>query len=56
MTLSSAYIELFVRGKSPGEYLGGNVRIPLEASTEWGSKCDTGTFETEFVFLLMYII
>src|SRR6218665_2133422 len=29
MTLSSAYIELFIRGKSPGDMSGGNVRIPL---------------------------
>jgi len=29
MTLISAYIELFIRGKSPGgEMSGGNVRIP----------------------------
>jgi len=28
MTLGSAYIELFSRGKSPGEMSGGNVRKP----------------------------
>ena len=31
MTLSSAYIELFIRGKSPGlKCPGGNVRIPIK--------------------------
>jgi len=29
MTLSSAYIELFIRGKSSGEMSGENVRIPF---------------------------
>jgi len=28
MTLNSAYIELFIRGKSPGGMSGGNIRIP----------------------------
>src|SRR6218665_1249915 len=40
MTLISAYIELFIRGESPGAMSGGNVRIPPPMSSIVHAKVD----------------
>jgi len=53
MTAISAYIDLFIRGKCPGEMSGGFLRIPLNMHVYW-RLCSIHGIEHNCPYNVMY--